>query len=296
MEIPSINDVDRYLRAYGELGAALAVSGSTPAPGETEFLRIVTSPGRFDFGMLPPPDIFFAAAVTSILHPRLAVEIGTASGSSAAIIGKMIALRETQNGRITSGPLVHTIDKNAQYVLDHAKPAGFAIDQMAPELRDRIVVHAPQDSSVCRQLVREGDLKFAFIDGNHRHPWPLVDMLQILPSMKDGWILLHDVDLPGLTARAVAAGQQVEHVPVHGAKYVFDFWPHEKIRAGNIGIIQIPSDRRSLGTLVAKLRELPGEVSPGSWSKHWRLIDSLVKSSTPPRWFSRRLWPAKKNP
>jgi Methyltransferase domain len=286
MEISEFTDLDRYVREYGRLGDALGVADAAPAPGEVEFLRSITTPGRFDFGMLPPQDIFFAAAVTSILRPGLAIEIGTASGSSAAIIGKMIALRQAQTGHVPSGTLVHTIDRKAEYVLDQAKPVGFGIEQITPELRDRVIVHAPQDSAFCRALVQDGELPLAFIDGNHRHPWPLADVLQVQQLMKSGWILLHDIDLPRLTERARAAGQQVAHTPDHGAKHVFDFWPHEKIQSGNIGVIKIPADRSLLAGFVEELRVLPVEVSPGSWSKRWRQIDSLLKTPRRRRWFS----------
>ena len=243
--------------------------------------------GHFNLGMLPRPDIFFAAGVTSILRPRVAIEIGTASGSSAAIIAKMIALRQAEAGAATSEPLVHTIDNKANYVFDATKPVGFAIELMTPELRDRIFVHTRQDSSHCRQLLQARELTFAFIDGNHRHPWSLVDVLQAQQVMKHGWILMHDVDLPGLIERVVAAGQEVDHASVYGAKHVFDLWPHEKVRAGNIGVIRIPADHSSLGNFVEKLRALPAEVSQGSWNKRWRMIDSLVNVPRQRRWFFR---------
>lgn len=287
METFNITDADQYCSEYGRLGKALGIAGATPAPGEVVFVREATEPRSFPFGMLTPPDIFFAAAVTSILRPQVAIEIGTASGSSAAIIAKMIALWQEQAGATSSRPVVHTIDNKTDYVFDSAKPVGFAIDLMTPELRDRIAVHAPQDSSHCCQLLGGNELTFAFVDGNHRHPWPLFDVLQIQQLMKRGWILLHDINLPDLIKRAVAAGQEVVHEPVYGAKYVFDFWPDEKISAGNIGAIKIPADRRSLGRFVTKLRELPYEVRPGSWSKRWRSIDSLTNTSTARRWFSR---------
>ena len=98
---------------------------------------------------------------------------------------------------------------------------------------------------------------------------------------------MHDVDLPGQIERAVAAGQQVDHAPVYGAKHVFDLWPHEKIRAGNIGVIRIPADHSWLGNFVEKLRALPAEVSQGSWRKRWRLIDSLASARRRRRWFFR---------
>ena len=225
--------------------------------------------------MLAKPEIFFAGAVTSILAPAVAFEIGTASGFSAAILAKTLALRESERGMVGSGPLVHTIDKRVDFVFDPTQPVGFAVDLVAPELRLRIAIHPRQDSSFCASLTKRGELKFAFVDGNHRHPWPLTDVLRIQDLMKDGWILMHDVDLPAVIETARNAGQGYDLTPVYGAKHVFDFWPGDKIRSGNIGAVKIPRDRRSLGGLVAKLRELPTEVSAGSWAKQWRAIEKL---------------------
>ncbi|MGI8957128.1 MAG: hypothetical protein ACR2II_09480 [Chthoniobacterales bacterium] len=73
-----------------------------------------------------------------------------------------------------------------------------------------------------------------------------MDVLQIQQVMKHGWTSMRDVDLPGLIERISATGQPMDHIPVYGAKYVFDLWPYEKIRAGNIGVIRIPADRSSL--------------------------------------------------
>ena len=120
MESFDLQDVDGYSSDYGRLGRALGVSNAMPAPGELEFLKWVTS-GRFGFGMLLPSEIFFAAAITSILRPRRAVEVGTASGFSAAIIAKMIGLRLTEEQIELSGPILHTIDKKAHYVADAGK-------------------------------------------------------------------------------------------------------------------------------------------------------------------------------
>ncbi len=290
METFGIATADRYVSEYDRLSAALGVPGAKPAPGELEFLRDVTALGRFDFGMLSAPEIFFAAAVTSILGPQLAIEIGTASGSSAAILAKIIVLRqEEEAGRSGKAPVLHTIDKKAEYVFDATKPVGFAIELVAPELRDLIVVHPLQDSSHIPKLIRDHSLTFAFIDGNHRHPWPLVDLMQIQQVMQSGaWILLHDIDLPGLIERALAAGQKVDHPISSGAKYLFDYWPDKKIRSGNIGVVRLPEGHSSLGDFVEQLRALPAEVSPGSWKKRWREIDALQEQKRPRRWFFHR--------
>lgn len=272
-----ICDVRRYRSEYRVLAQALGVPSALPAPGEVEFLCELTETRRSSFGMLPVPDILFAAALASILSPQVVIEIGTASGFSAAVLARMIALRRQQADAMPNGTLVHTIDYKAQYCEDPTKPVGFGIELLTPELREHIAVHPLQDSSYCRQLLRFGELLLAFVDGNHRHPWPLLDVLQIQRLMRSGWILMHDIDLPALTERARAAGQRVDYVPSSGAKYVFDFWPGDKISGGNIGAIKTPENPRSLRSFVAKLRQLPPEVSAGSWKKRWRDIDELAK-------------------
>jgi hypothetical protein len=270
-----ICDVDAYRREYPRLARALGVSSTSPAPGEVEFLSEVTAPNGYSFGMLPVPDIFFAAALASILRPQVVVEIGTASGFSAAVLAKMVALRQQQIGATTGGTFVHTIDYKAQYSEDPTKPVGFGIELMTPELRKHVEVHPLQDSSYCRQLLQSGELMFAFVDGNHRHPWPLIDVLQIQGLMRNGWILMHDIDLPAEGART--AGYRLDYFPSSGAKHVFDFWPGEKISGGNIGAIRIPGTPRSLRGFVEKLRQFPPEVSAGSWNKRWRDIGELAK-------------------
>jgi methyltransferase family protein len=275
VETFDLHDIDRYCSDYGRLGRALGVSSATPAPGELEFVKWVTS-GRFGFGMLLPSEIFFAAAITSILRPRRAVEVGTASGFSAAIIAKMINLRLTEEQIELSGPVLHTIDKKAHYVADAGKPVGFAIELIAPEISHRVALHPLRDSSHCRELLDGMEVTLAFVDGNHRHPWPLSDVMEIQQLMKSGWILMHDIDLPGQIECAIAAGQPVERTSASGAKHVFEFWPWERIRSGNIGAIQIPADRRGLDEFLSRMRDLPCEVSSGSWGKRWRRIDSLI--------------------
>jgi hypothetical protein len=271
-----LSDIGTYQREYSRLGTVLGVTGALPAPGEIEFLKHVTTPGRFPFGMLTPSELLFAAAVASILRPAVMIEIGTSSGFSAAVLAKTISLRLQEQGCTVAAPIVHTIDKKAQYPVDPNQPVGFAIDLVSPGLRDLVVVHTLRDSSYCAQLIKQGDLTFAFVDGNHHHPWPLVDVLRIQRLMRTGWILLHDIDLPGVIARARAAGQQVNHYPGAGAKHVFDSWPSEKIGAGNIGAIKICEDRGGLREWVAKLRELPSQVRAGSATKRWRDIDALL--------------------
>ncbi|MBA3960881.1 MAG: class I SAM-dependent methyltransferase [Chthoniobacterales bacterium] len=261
-------NAETYLAEYDRLADSLGVPHRAPAPGEVEFLREVTVRERFPFSMMTGAELFFAGGVASLLAPRLAIEIGTASGFSAAVLGKVIAMRAHESGRPLTGPLLHTIDLKTEDKRATTQPIGYAIAQVTPELQSQIVVHPLRDSTYARELVRGDELTLAFVDGNHQHPWPLHDVLQLQSLMPSGWILLHDIDLPHFAGDA--------YTPRFGAKYVFDSWPDKKIGAGNIGAIKLPENRRSLGQLVAHLRELPSEVSPNGWKKRWQEIDALL--------------------
>jgi hypothetical protein len=116
--------------------------------------------------------VLFAAAVTSILAPPSAIELGTASGFSTAIIAKIMALREAERGAPGKSPLLHTIDKCADFPPDPTKPIGFAIDLVAPELRERIVLHPLHDSSFarsCRPMANCASLSSTAITGIPGH-------------------------------------------------------------------------------------------------------------------------------
>ena len=117
-------------------------------------------------------------------------------------------------------------------------------------------------------------MTFAFVDGNHQHPWPLHDVLQLQRLMPRGWILLHDIDLPG-AGRARAAESRLP--PSYGAKHVFDFWPERKIAAGNIGAIQVTGG----SAVVRRIRRQAaraafGGQEPAAGSEAWREIDALA--------------------
>lgn len=109
-----IRDAGIYRSEYGRLARALGIPTELPAAAEVEFLSEVTTPGRFPFVMMPRPDVFFMGAVSSLVHPRVAIEIGTASGFSAAVLAKIIALRWQETGPLPAGTFVHTIDLKAE--------------------------------------------------------------------------------------------------------------------------------------------------------------------------------------
>ena len=82
---------------FPALARRLGSARRAPAEAELAFLRKVLAaelpPGNVGRG-----NLFFLAAVVSALAPRRALEIGTASGASTAVMASLMALAEDAPG------------------------------------------------------------------------------------------------------------------------------------------------------------------------------------------------------
>lgn len=247
----------QYQKNYGQLAAMLGKNGGTPPPGETEFLdsmrhRPVQHPGAIGLG-----DYFFLTAFTSILAPQRVVEIGTLTGFSAAIIAAALS-RQHGNG---AAAWVDTIDVRPQCLIDETRPTGFEIPALIPDLTSMVRLHIPHDSSFVSELAQRDELELVFIDANHQHPRPLLDLLRLAPVVKGGgWVVLHDIQLGTIGRKTMAAGQTPRLDAPAGAELLFNEWPFRKISAGNIGAVQLPNDKSAIIPLALALMSRPFEV------------------------------------
>ena len=112
---------------------------------------------------------------------------------------------------------------------------------MPAELIERVVFRAPATVADIRDDFAQDEIRFLFIDANHRHPWPTLDLLGALDYLAPGaTVVLHDINLP------------VIHPEYSdwGAKHLFDSLAVEKEAAqdgeDNIGAIRIPGERDAL--------------------------------------------------
>jgi len=91
-----------------------------------------------------------------------------------------------------------------------------------------------------------------FIDANHFHPWPALDLMATLHLLKkEAWVVLHDIRLPF----------QSEH-QVHGPMHLFDFWKGEKLQSrkrGNIGGIRLHEDPEKTISNLKEILAIPWE-------------------------------------
>jgi hypothetical protein len=220
-------------------------------------------------GTIEASDYFFLTAFVSILAPQRVIEIGTLTGFSAALIAAAIHRQSGNNdgagppsGRREIG--VDTIDLFPQCFIDKTRPTGFEIAESFPELASMIRLHIPHDSTIISELAAPGELEMAFIDANHQHPFPLLDLLRLAPYIKrGGWIVLHDIQLGTMGRKAKGADETLRWGAAEGAEWLFESWPFRKISGRNIGAVQIPDEKSALIPFALRLMSRPYEITGG---------------------------------
>jgi predicted O-methyltransferase YrrM len=201
----------------------------------------------------------FLTAVVSVLAPGRVIELGTASGFSAAVIAAALARQGVAGAR------VDTIDLHPRYYADSARPVGYAVEELVPALLPMVRVHMPHGADFATQIAGRDTIGLAFIDANHQHPCPVLDLLLLAPVEKSGgWVLLHDVRLGTLGREAREAGRELAFDAPFGAEWLYEEWPWRKFRGQNIGAIQLPDDKAALIAVALQLMARPFETSPGS--------------------------------
>jgi len=177
----------------------------------------------------------------------LLVELGTASGMSTVALA--YALR--------SGRLV-TYDIDTHFYADRTKRVGDAARVMlSSEQLAGIEFRNPASALNLREDCGPDTIPFLFIDANHKHPWPTLDLLAVLPCLKVGAeVVMHDINLPEISP----------DFQTWGAKRLFDDLVAEKrldeaAAIPNIGSVVIPPDKAAFRAhLVGILHRHPWET------------------------------------
>ena len=253
-----------YETDYRCLASALGRPDKNPRQGELERIRRLIDRRGNPAGSLSIPDCLFAAAFVSITRPRRIVEIGTGSGFSSALLACVICLQRPD----ARTPCVDTLDAHPEYFGDCDLPVGFDISNLIPEFQAAVRVHAPRESDFVGTLAEKDELELAFIDGNHQHPLPLLDLLRIAPYVRGGgWILLHDIRFGTIVETARKKGVPLPYEGLFGAEWLFDEWAWNKIDGGNIGAIQLPMQKKAILRSAGNLMNSPFEVCKESYRR-----------------------------
>lgn len=206
-------------------------------------------------GGISDADAAFLRALVHRVAPWIVVEIGVAAGtSSAALLGALDELPQT-------GRELWSVDVRPTCYFNASHPIGAAVATMYPpdERFTRWILDGDSDARRVRARIPPGLIDLVFVDGDHRHPWPLLDVLHVAPwTRPEAWIALHDIALP----RVYPAYQ------MYGALWLFEAWPGEKIagegEAQNIGAVRLPAKLELLVPMATELlARKPWETRPG---------------------------------
>jgi len=256
-EVCEINSLADFNSGYARLAAMLGQAGRGPSPGEVEFLSSIAKRRTSYPGTVGRSDYLFLSALVSILAPQRVIEIGTLTGFSAAIIAAALARRHGGDG--TSW--VDTIDINVECAIDRTRLSGFEIPETFPELVPLIRLHVPRDATFVLQIAKRDELQVIFIDADHRHPLPLLDLLRVAPCVRSGgWIVLHDIQWGTIGRKAAEAGESLWWGPSYGAEWLFIYWPFRKISGGNIGAVQLPHEKSALVPFALYMMSIQFEI------------------------------------
>jgi Methyltransferase domain len=276
IDIGEFRSFEEFETKYTILATVLGRAGKIPPPGELEFLHAMVDLDDVRYpGGIGSRDYFFLTALVSILAPRRVVEVGTLTGFSTAIIAAAIHRQHGSSGGIA----VETIDVRTHCSIDETRPIGFEIPELIPDLASTVRVHTQHQSDFASELAARDEFGLAFIDADHRHPWPLLDLLRLAPCVQsEGWILFHDIQLGTYGKKLREAGQSGERGTPYGAEWLFDRWPFRKIRSFHIGAIELPARKADLIPFSLSLLEEPFEVT-GKAAKRARraLYQSLAE-------------------
>ena len=185
-----------------------------------------------------------------------AVEIGTASGFSTAILAHAFHFRATA-GRGAAEWRVRSYDILERLYYDENRLVGDATRELlSAELLAHVDFNAPATAADVVDRHAPDSIGFLFVDANHRHPWPALDLLAVLPALRPGGlVLMHDINLPRIHPE----------FPDWGASNVFEGLYVEKLvpdsELPNVGALIVPDDKERLrGQLLAVLDGHPWEV------------------------------------
>lgn len=150
------------------------------------------------------------------------IEIGIASGVSSAII--VGALNKNRQNNKIENPILYSYDLMEHCYWNRNLKVGYAAKVMLRNLEEHN--WNIKTGTTCLDLKKyhkPNSIDFVFIDANHRHPWPALDMIACLPYVKDdGIICLHDINLPKKNPKFVMYGAQKVFDSVDCEKFTTD--------------------------------------------------------------------------
>ena len=135
--------------------------------------------------LLTLDDAYFINGLIRKFKPKKCLEVGVARGGSSIII--LNAIKDISNSFLVS------IDLNTKLFIDKTKETGYAVKQFFPELTNKWrLFTGDQPHKFLDKLNMKFD--FLFLDTSHYTPGEIINIIEILPFLNEGAIvILHDI-------------------------------------------------------------------------------------------------------
>jgi predicted O-methyltransferase YrrM len=202
-------------------------------------------------GSISKPEARFVMTALEMCDARTVVEVGVASGGSTLY---MLAMLNERPGFRR----LFAFDLETRYFGDASKPVGYLALDSEFNLDGRLTVEGgafapdigPTIGRASSDLVRPID--FAFIDGDHRHPWAAIDLLFLLPLMREGGIVVfHDINLLFVTGATGASGPMRLFSCPFSSRFI------------------VPGDRPNIGAMHVIDREKMIDIAIAALAEGW---------------------------
>ena len=215
-------------------------------------------------GTINSEDAGFLCRMIEEVRPEKIYEVGVASGASSALILSTMA-----GYADPSRTWLHSHDIARLCYFDAAHGVGDATREMVPEFTRNWELNLVSTAlDVCRE---PNSRALFFVDANHDHPWPALDLIALLPGLKAGdRVVLHDINLP-----TISEGK----FPSYGVQYLFEDWLGERlvpdVALANIGAVTIPADRRLVVESLVRTLARPWPLNTSAKGAHLAACDKL---------------------
>lgn len=215
------------------------------------------------YGAVAPSELAFIQRLITQHKPDSFVEVGMASGLSTGFIATFL---EEQGGST-----LLSLDHDDTFFGDKTKPNGFLVPEIYTG--DKVRVDLVKFKTALN--VHEFDQSFdmAFVDANHQHPWPAIDMMALYPKMSGPRIMIHH-DLRLFMKQDVMFGI--------GPKYLFDqFRDRQRIRSrangGNIFAVRLDMAQDEFEVILTDLLKLPWSLRTPLQPKYLEQIRDMIR-------------------
>lgn len=140
-------------------------------------------------GAISSREAEFIHTLIDLKKANRVLELGVASGYSSSII--LSSLSSTHFPKRNFKLIACDIDEYC-YFNDQYK-VGHVVTEKSPNLLKRYDLRI---MSIPKLKMAKSSIDLCFIDANHKHPYPALDTLHILPFLKsDGFLIYHDIGL-----------------------------------------------------------------------------------------------------